>query len=468
MYVLFTSKRRRKGVFMNTNRVPSGICFLLSFFFIQSAWSSQTQTNNTEEFLYNAYSQPVGLFRIELKGHEQILLTTPFRSETPSIQAIIGNQLSDAREGTEADRVLKWDAVEQVYKQALKSGSGWAADPDSQERSDLTLFPGEGFVLDNRQSVSQVVFLKGEVVLDDECQLIMYPALNLFGYPYSTAVSLDQMALGQGLANSEVQIIDPATNKPVFGKGYWLVQKGDEPLLWTEKRPYAGVFPTNHQPLNISAINMSPEKDSATLVIQCSGNDNETIDVYYQDVDPNEPFTSLTGWRIAAENLPTKGEQTLEWTDQGSTERAAPDKICVRYYLAGNANIDLNGDGIPDIRDLILNGKEAIITNLQQHTCTAAVFGNNNGVEYPVVEDEDNTSPTGNIIYVNNATGNDSNDGLLHVKSGAHGPKKSIGAAVKQAVDGDKIVIAGGLYNESLNLGSANIVIVPDNGVILK
>ena len=48
-------------------------------------------------------------------------------------------------------------------------------------------------------------------------------------------------------------------------------------------------------------------------------------------------------------------------------------------------------------------------------------------------------------IYVNDATGDDSYDGLSEVFDGASGPKKTIQAGIDAALEGDKVEVADGV-----------------------
>ena len=48
----------------------------------------------------------------------------------------------------------------------------------------------------------------------------------------------------------------------------------------------------------------------------------------------------------------------LEWVDRGSAERLCVTEVSARYYLVGRADIDSDGDGVPDARETFVYGTD--------------------------------------------------------------------------------------------------------------
>lgn len=78
------------------------------------------------------------------------------------------------------------------------------------------------------------------------------------------------------------------------------------------------------------------------------------------------------------------------------------------------------------------------------------------------------TTTTGNVIYVNSITGDDSYDGYASEVSGGTGPKATLDGAMAIAVSGDTIEMAPGEYAEipiTLNFDARNITLRSSGGV---
>ena len=362
-------------------------------------------------------SIPAGFLRVCLEPGEQRLISLPFHAFDPAVTSVFSNQLS------KTDRILKWNPEIQAY-----------------ESSNLTLNAGEAVWIGNTQNTVRSIFLAGTVNLEDEHSFVFQPGLNTCGYPFSV----------------------PPTSGAGFGSGEWI--RADEVTVWTEQRPYDDVFPQSDDSPQIAELDVTGEGRTVTLTIEPAG---AVLDIFYKDMT-DEPVDFSNDWKIAAANIPIIGKQPIRWTDRGDANRPAPDRIGARYYLVGRADIDLDENGIPDLREKMVSGAEAADTGISR----SARQGLGSMADC-IKEDmgsyrEGTDAGAGNILYVDKATGDDANDGRLRVKSGSHGPVMSINAALRKANSGDRIVIAGGLYSESLNIHSMNVMICPGNGVILK
>lgn len=137
--------------------------------------------------------------RVEVNPTSQALSSIPF---DPSINAVFLGQLTGAPLQTNAEHVIKWDPVAQQYETAFKAdGFGdqrdgfWLEDDLNFVTSSLTLRPGEGFWIDNRQAVTQTVYLAGAVNMAPTGTIVFLPGLNTFAYPYSASIQLNDTTL---------------------------------------------------------------------------------------------------------------------------------------------------------------------------------------------------------------------------------------------------------------------------------
>ena len=74
-------------------------------------------------------------------------------------------------------------------------------------------------------------------------------------------------------------------------------------------------------------------------------------------------------------------------------------------------------------------------------------------------------------LYANYTTGSDTNDGFSASCNGTHGPKKTIGACVTAAIDGDAIQVAGGTYlelPETFDVKARNLEINYSGSIIIR
>lgn len=392
----------------------------------------------------NLVSRPVGFVRVAVPSNAPVLASQPFRMLDQS------NALTS--------RVLKWD-----------SESGYISSP-------ATVETGDGFWLVNEPSTNQTIFLAGEVVLSPSNTALIHPGLNLVGYPYSGPVCLDETELWK-LTNS-VQILnaeaeEPSPADPAMGKGYWVKSLSEECIVWTEIRPYENVFPASGFP-DIEAVT-TKDGSSVALSIACEG--DEALDVFYQDITPTNHFESARNWKLAETDLRANGQTAIEWTDSGESDREAPGKVVARYYLVGRADIDLNGNGIPDAREQFMGSAESKYLTpdyFSSETSTVAfswIISTNtdlmkgdgtNGLPHP--------QPVfGRIIYVDRNCGSDLFSGRAALVVSGDGPKKTIRSGVNAATQpGDMVVIRQGQYGENLNIAGRDVHVVIEGSVNLS
>jgi hypothetical protein len=345
-------------------------------------------------------SQPAGLVRLTV-APGQTLISLPLKPINASIGALFPDQLTGGSGETSGDGILAWDAVNQVYVKAFKAaGTGdpardgkWFTDSVTWTPSPLTLNPGEGFWIANRQAVSQTVYLGGNIVADSSRSSTLRPGLNLIGYPFSGRIALNSTQLARNGANGDRSpstsdsLTDPATGATQWllkkGKsknlawynadgstatqilgpaaGYWFEHKTSTTFTWTEPRPYAYPFISSPSAPRISGIQAA--HGVATLTLDTSACPTGTVEIYFKDFAATDPFSGTNGWLLAAQGLSPQGRTSLTWTDGGATNRAPIAAIFTRVYLAARGDVDGDADGLPDARETFVLGTDPAIPN---------------------------------------------------------------------------------------------------------
>lgn len=376
----------------------------------------------------NIVSRPVGFLRFIAPSNTQVLVSKPFA------------EVSE----TNDQPVLRWDA-----------SSGYTSTATAVE-------PGEGFWLINQASTNHAIFLAGEVVLSESNTALLYPGLNLVGYPYSSSVRLDETELWK-LTNS-VRVLTSEATQPdpaevAMGKGYWVKSLAEQCIVWTEVRPYENVFPESGLP-DIESITTG-NGDAVILSIACAG--DETFEVFYQDLNPTSRFLAARNWLVAESEIAANGQSSIEWVDQGSDTRRAPGEILGRYYLIGRGDIDLNSNGVPDAREWFVNGEDssmylsALFLNNVGVVQSMEEASNTNAVGAGETSTSTNNEPAcavsmGRVIYVDRKRGNDFFTGRAALIASGDGPKRTIGSGLRAAQPGDVMMIQEGQYGEDLNV----------------
>ena len=412
-------------------------------------------------------TRPVGFVRVSISSNEQKFVSLPFRPFDPSVNSVLGGQLTGSADEQMADSVLRWDSVALRYNQAFKAdGTGnkevdgkWFSDFDTLTNSPVALEPGEGFVIWNRQGQLQDIYLAGEVVLDVTNKVVLDPSLNLVGYPYSS---------GGNAPSNMVFTSDSGTGYTAavtleMGRGYWVRNTNSSTVVWAEVRPYAAdVFPPQGVKPEISCINVNTgvgagatDPVALVLTIDCDGlAGNEKLDVYYKDLFPADVFRSDKDWLIAETDIPLNGRKTIDWSDRGNSSRKPANEVFSRYYLIGLASVDENHNGIPDAREKFVFNK-VLKGPLAGGSSSINLVTKSPGLSVPL------SSSRARIIYVDRKNGADRLTGRNAVVVGSDGPKKTIKAGLDEAVkDGGTLIIKTGVYGESLNVSGRNVRIV--------
>ena len=345
----------------------------------------------------NTVSRPAGFVRITVPDSSEALVSLPFVAFDSDINALFTNQLTGATNQNQADSIRQWDPTSQAYTNAYKADytgdsakdGRWFTDFTNWSVSTLGFYVGEGFWIKNLHSSTQTVFLSGTVVMEGQSTVTLPYGFSLFGYPFSSKIDLNDTTLwndgacgASPVTNADAvsdliggdyaqawllddtnssnhgKWVDASTNLSdtalLVGRGYWYQRILTNSFDWQETRPYANYFPTNDNPPYVSSMTFNSNKDEVTLFIATTGEAGEKIDIYYQDLSQSNGFTSL-GWDMAVLNL-SPGGSSISWTDTGSGGRGKIDTVYARCYLVGRADIDSDGDGVPDSRETFIYG----------------------------------------------------------------------------------------------------------------
>ncbi len=349
----------------------------------------------------NTVSQPAGFVRVMVPTNSEVLLSVPFDLlPSPDVNDALYGQLSGSTNESTADVLRKWDpagsAYESVYKADGTGGANdglWFGDFTTWSTSTLSILPGEGFFIGNRQSTTQTVFLCGLVVLDSAFVAPVYSGMNLFGNPYPSGLALNDSSLmssgaeGANPATDGDQITDHTagvsywllsdTNSPNHlkwvdtngvasaitldtGTGFWFWRRGTNGFDWTEARPYGAPFPVDTAPPAVQDMYPNAAGDELTLDIQASGETGELLEVYYKDLAADGSFSAYN-WLIAATGIESSGSNLLYWIDTGSTNRLPVNSVHSRYYLVARGDIDSDSDTLPDARETFVHGTDAAL-----------------------------------------------------------------------------------------------------------
>lgn len=133
------------------------------------------------------------------------------------------------------------------------------------------------------------------------------------------------------------------------------------------------------------------------------------------------------------------------------------DAAAEKQFGTSDFNRDTDGDGLPDGRE---------VADLGTHPLKADTDGDGlaDGLELGRGTDARDPGSKAVAIYVHSDSGDDAFNGLLPTKgAGLAGPKKTIAAAIKAALDGDTICLNGeSAFRESgWDLGGKNLVLQP-------
>lgn len=444
-------------------------------------------------------SEPAGFVRVELASNSSALVSMPFEPFDSSLPNVFSNQLLGASNEAAADRILQWDAAAQQYVASFKADGTGDTNRDGRwfttnwVVSTQVLSVGEGFWVENAHG-PQDVYLAGAVPLAATQEVAFVEGLNLFGYPFPSKIALigsdllNDGAWGATNAAGADQVQDSSgnmfwlldqdghTNDGLWldewggvssldlgmGVGCWYDRILTNALWWSEGRPYSNPFDVGTGAPQFVSFSPGTNHDSVLLSLVCSGATGEMIEVLYQDISPTGCFVAEMGWAVADEGLSTSGGTAFAWTDAGGSGRPAVTSVFCRVYLLGRQDIDTDGDGLSDAREVFVHQTDQADSDTDDDAI-------GDGAEIQRGTSPTNSGSANVTLYANHDVGSNVYDGLSSVVTNGHGPKLNIGSAVEAAYSGDVIEAAAGAYEEStFMLGAKSVVLRPMGAVVVK
>jgi len=367
---------------------------------------------------------PSGIVAIEIPPNENIPVAIPFAN------AVITTAASD----TDAIvfTIWKWDPIWQVYQRAFLTTEGLFADEDTAVVSPIQLYAGDAIFVSHNAEDPQLVYLAGDIVLDDDVSIDLLPGLTLLGSPYASITATDD--LPQPV--TYIHPILPQDDLLPLATAFWKENTTESDQAWETTRPYENVF-THSGLLPIGLV--MPGETGLEIILAT----DKQVTLLTKDVAPDAALETQTGWHVLAENLvPTDG--AIIYIDQRMLDPSSDIPFSpARYYLAVDASI---GDPIQILADgNSENPEETETANTEEDPVMIAMGGGST------------------IYYVNAATGSDTNEGTSEVS-----PKATINAAIAIANEGDQIHVYAGTYPEGRITLPAGVRMVAQGRVVLQ
>lgn len=304
-------------------------------------------------------SKPVGFTRIVVAPNASALCSLPFIVPDRAVQSVFSGQLTGGASAADADQILKWIPAAQQYQTIYKltgssnaslNGSWVESTAAGAAQTAAMIMAGEGFWIRNQHSVTQSVFLAGEVVLSDSVSITATPCLNILGYPYDVRGRIAP-PLTRKSGRKRIPVLTWYDGGNVAVDGYmnigaslWLDNQSGSNMTWNVMRPYPNPFPPTSGVPNITQLRLSQDGQSVTVTMGTAGMpSNATVSVHYQDVALAGSFSSTSGWALAQADIPVGGRSVLEWTDNGSAARPGIPSVRTRVYLVtrGQDRVDV-------------------------------------------------------------------------------------------------------------------------------
>jgi len=144
------------------------------------AWAADVPSRNA-----------VGVTKVEVPANKFLLAALPFNDFGGSIQDVFDGQLTGADNPDESDRIyLQSGVTYDIYWKVEGTGTGWdgkwLSEADGSHATNVMLYPGEGFWIENKHGSAQPVAFMGEVPNEGSAtNWISASGFTMLGYPYS-------------------------------------------------------------------------------------------------------------------------------------------------------------------------------------------------------------------------------------------------------------------------------------------
>lgn len=425
----------------------------------------------------NLVSRPVGFVRVSIPSNSTQMFALPLSPFDPAVSNLLSGQLTSGKSEVDADRIFKWDAAIQTYEKAVFIDETWWSDFTGGIRSTMTLNPGEGFWVENRQGTNQTILMIGKVPMDMTNAARVFPGLNAVGAPYPATLDRTNGGLARVsgvLAVASNASVEAESMSP--GRGYWLVLPPTNVTIWSEVRPYPDYSSVGSLP-TITELSVDSIRTNINLRIACSGVREESVVVMTQDVPDGHSFDAARGWRLASDVIRTEGMTSFVWTDEGAVERLHPSCVFSRYYMVGRHDIDRNTNGISDVVEVLTMSRPGLLSEgALDHHLEAPVSSNSVGGSNEVTGQSCDLVATNSlrrsitvrsvkIIYVDARIGDDALSGRTPMVSVPEGPRRTVRGGVKIVEPDDIMIIKEGHYSENLNLMGRSVSVFVQGNV---
>lgn len=415
-------------------------------------------------------SRPVGVLRLTVEPGETLMFATPFHPFVDHVNGALGVQLSPG------DRILEWDTAHSRYRIAERcresdldeSGIYWSETGSNACPSRLSIQPGTGYWVQNRQIFTQTLYLYGAVIGDACIDRKIFPRLNAAGYPYACDVNVSDTSLEE--------YVSVPGGMLHMGQGFWIDVTGRHEKIWRETRPYEFSAAFDDAKTRITGMQVIHEGRSLKLQLVSEPENNAAWHLWTLDVQPGGGFDERGDWRRAAVDV-LSGSRYVEWVDSDAVTN-----IYARYYMLSTA------DRVEQLQNTLsrkTNRSNNELMSSADHLDPEPGFSlsvSSNQYEsmmmsIPGVSNGQTQSQNGSsrMIYVDQKHGNDQFDGRSPVAlsakpdsascrragkavaRGRSGPKRTIRRGLEIAEPGDLLVIHAGQYTENMHLASCDV-----------
>jgi len=223
--------------------------------------------------------------------------------------------------------------------------------------------------------------------------------------------------------------------------------------------------------------------DGVKLVLYASDERDERVQLFFKNWTDEDDVDFTAGWFFVAETvvsptgtvffcpgLPAERDRTdggfilVESAEQDPDQDGLSSAWEILISRTDAWRADTDGDGIPDGWE---TQRRLDPTTRDGHLDTDG-DGFSNGEEYLRGTDPNDHTSSRVTWYVDNQSGDDRFDGRwATVKSSGEGPFRKINSALSNAIKGDRVVVAGGNYDEDVDISGLDLEWIMTGDIVL-